>query len=32
MPAFGGEASVHQMLDFVVFQSGRQPLDIMVDT
>jgi uncharacterized damage-inducible protein DinB len=29
MPAFGGEASVEQMLDLVVFQSGRQHLDSM---
>lgn len=29
MPAFGGEASVEQILERIVFQSGRQHLDSM---
>ena len=29
MPAFGGEASVNQMIEFVIFQSAREHLDSM---
>jgi hypothetical protein len=29
MPAFGGEVSLNQMLDYVIFQSARQHFDSM---
>jgi hypothetical protein len=29
MPAFGGEASVNQIVEFVIFQSAREHLDSM---
>ena len=29
MPAFGGEASVNQIIEFVIFQSAREHLDSM---
>jgi len=29
MPAFGGEASVNQVIEFVIFQSAREHLDSM---
>ncbi len=29
MPAFGGEASVNQIIEFVIFQSAQEHLDSM---
>jgi len=29
MPAFGGEATVHQVIEFVIFQSAREHFDSM---
>ena len=32
MPAFGGEASVNQIIEFVIFQSAQEHLDSMKKT